>query len=175
MMKKEHLQTAAILVCIVILFLLFIWYGSLNPDPTEGRYPGNEELIKDYEKNEGELVEVSGKVIETDPLTIEVKHGEKTKELMVNRVKKDTDRGDRIAVFGELEENNTIKSKKVVIYPFWNYIYMYVISLLGASWLGLRIISHWSFNREDFRFETREEPLSIKDILSWMMGSDENG
>ncbi len=174
-MRKEYIRVMAVLMVILVLFTFFIWYGSMSPAPTEGRYPGGEELIGNYEVQLGKKVEVSEKVVETEPLVIEVKHGEKNKEIQITGVKKDIELKDRISVFGEVKEDNTIDAEKVVVYPYWNYIYMYLISIVGVSWLGIRFFSQWTFDRDNYRFKAREEPLSIKQVLSQSLGGGDDG
>lgn len=165
MFDKTKYRGLTIIVLVLILFTLFVWYGNLKSDPEQGNYPGAEELIDDYDKYLGEKVEVTGKVVDEDPIRIEIEHGKQKKELTIIGTDKLVDNGDRLSVYGTVKKDDTIDAENTVVFPFLNYIYMYVISLVGAAWILIRIIKQWKWNSEELRFERRDEPLPLKQIL----------
>jgi len=175
MLGDNRLRAVTIIVLLIILLFLFIWYGSLSPAPEKGRFPGADELVEDYESYIGEEVEVSGKVIETDPVIMIVERGDRTIQLEIADLQQEPEQGDRLSVFGTAGENNTIYVQNAIIRPFWRYGYMYGISLVGAIWIGLRVIGQWRFDKKDIVFKVRKEPMSIKDMLSLLKRGDGSG
>jgi len=175
-MLGSHRSRAIVLIILLILLLsLFIWYGSLSPDPDKGRFAGNDELVEDYERYLDEKVEVSGEVIETDPVTIEIESGDRTIELKIVDLQEEPDQGDRLSVFGTAGENKTIHVQNAMIRPFWRYGYMYGISLVGAAWVGLRLIGGWRFDKEKIAFEPRNDPMGVKETISFLIRGDHSG
>lgn len=152
-------RKSAVVVLLIILMILFVWYGSLNPEPEKGHYPGSEHVVQDHETYAGEKVDVGGRVVETDPLTIEVEYGDDSILLDISNTTKDADEGDRISVFGTLNEDYTITAENVIVRPLINWYYMYGISGAAAIWLLIRLISHWKYTPTGFK--PREEPLKI--------------
>ncbi len=165
----------AIILFLCILVGMFIWYGSLSPNPNLNHYPGDKEIINDYDSHIGEIVEVGGKVISTSPLTIEVKYGTETMDLFVSGVEEETLEGDRLTVFGTLQEDHTVTATRIVIRPRINYLYMYVVSFIAAFWVLYRIVSQWRWNRTKKALEIRERPLKFKEVLSIFKGGFSNG
>ena len=172
MFNKKKYRVLTIIVLVLILFTLFVWYGNLESDPEQGNYPGAEELVKDYDKYVGEKVEVTGKVVDEDPIRIEIEYGEQKKGLTIIGTDKQVDKGDRFSVYGTVKENGTIDAENTVVFPFLNYIYMYLISIVGATWILIRIIKQWRWNSKELQFERRDEPLPLKQILT---GGDSDG
>ncbi len=151
-------------VMIVILLLtslciLFIYHGSLDPAPEMGAYPNEEDLIDDYERYIGEEAEVGGKVISTDPIIIELEHGDRTIDLELTGFDDDVEEGDHLSVYGIVRQDLTFEVKNGVVRPFFNIVYMYVISFAAAMWLAFRILSQWRWNGD--HLEPREKPMSI--------------
>ncbi|MBS3782589.1 MAG: hypothetical protein KGY68_08315 [Candidatus Thermoplasmatota archaeon] len=175
MLESVKSRTAIVVILLLLLLSLFIWYGSLSPAPDKGRFPGNDELVEDYERYKGKKVEVGGEVIETDPVMIEVESGDMTIELKIADLQERPEKGDRLTVFGTAGGNNTIHSKNALIRSSWRYAYMYGISIVGAVWIGLRLIGQWRFDKENLAFEAREEPLTVLETLSHLKGSDSDG
>ncbi len=166
MFHDVRTRMIAIIIFLCILVGMFIWYGSLSPEPNFNHYPGDKEIINDYDSYTGEMVEVGGKVTSVSPLTIEVKYGTETMELVVTGVEEETSKGDRMTVFGTLQEDDTVIASRVVIRPYINFVYMYVVSFIAAFWLLYRIVSQWRWNRTKKAFEPRERPLKIKEVMS---------
>jgi len=175
MLESDRIRALAVITLLLILLLLFIWYGSISPVPEKGRFAGNDELVEDYEKYVYQEVEIGGEVIETDPVTIEIESGDRTLRLKLLDLQEEPDKGDRLTVFGTAEENKTIHVQNALIRPSWRYWYMYGISFVGAGWIGLRLIGGWSFDKEKFAFEPRSDPLTVKETLSLLIRGDDSG
>ena len=154
-----------IVILLLLIFTLFIFYGGFEPDPKQGNYPGTEELIEDYDQYIGEKTDVTGRIVNTGPIRIEIEHGEKEKTLTITDIKEEVEKGDRLSVFGTVRQDNTIEAQNSFSVPFINYAYMYGISLVGATWIFVRIVKQWRWNGEEWWFERRDETLSLKQIL----------
>lgn len=152
-------RKSAVVVLLIILVILFVWYGSLNPEPEKGHYPSSEHVVQDHEAYIGEKVDVGGRVVKTDPLTIEVQYGDDSVLLEIANATKDADIGDRVSVFGTLNEDDTITAQTVIVRPITNWYYMYGVSGVAALWLSIRIISHWKYTPTGFK--PREKPLKF--------------
>ncbi len=175
MLEYDRLKAIALITLLIILLFLFIWYGSLTPAPEKGRFPGNDELVENYERYEEEKIEIDGEVIKTDPVTIEIESGERTSRLKLTGLQEEIDESDRISVFGTAEENETVHVRNAIIRPSWRYGYMYGISLLGAGWVGLRLIGGWRFDKENFAFEPRNDSLTVRETILFLIRGDGSG
>ncbi|MFO7791474.1 MAG: hypothetical protein R6W73_00645 [Candidatus Saliniplasma sp.] len=152
-------RKSAIVVLLVVLVILFVWSGSAGPEPEKGHYPSSKDVVMDYEDHVGEEVEIGGKVLDADPLTIEVEYGDESVLLEVINVDEDVEEGDRVSVFGTLRDDNTITAENVIVRPLINWYYMYGVSAVAAIWLLFRLITQWEYTSKGFR--PREEPLDI--------------
>ncbi|MBS3817568.1 MAG: hypothetical protein KGY76_08415 [Candidatus Thermoplasmatota archaeon] len=164
MLKSGRARLCVIAFLLIILTGLFIWYGSLSPDPDNGNYPHQEHLIEDYDGYVGEEVELTGDVIETGPVKIEAEHGDETIVLTITDVEKDVEKGDRLSVYGVVKEDKTIKADNTVVHPPINYAYMYLISSVAAVWVFTRIVRQWRWDSQKAALKVREEPLEFKDL-----------
>ncbi len=142
-----------ILVSILVLLSLFVWYGSLGPDPDVNRYPGDEELVHDPGRYVGHEVAVGGKVVSVSPLVMEVEYGGDTREIQVTGVDDEPKVGDRLTVFGILVDEHTIDSSKHVVQPLANIVYMYAVSFAAVGWVVYRIYKEFSWDRKNKIFE----------------------
>lgn len=175
MFRSAASRKVLIVILLIVLTVFFVWYGSMEPDPEKGDYPHQKHLIEDYEKYRDEKVEVGGKVIETNPLIIEVEHRDKTMNLTIVGAEESPSKDDKVSVYGTVRENHTIESENMVVQPLWRWIYMYGISSIAAVWIGLRLIKQWRWNGKKFAFEVREEPLELKDLKRKISGGDSHG
>ncbi len=174
MLESRKSRTVMITIMIIALLFLFVWHGSLSPAPERGRYPGADELVDDYEDHIGEKVEVGGEVLEIDPVRIEVESAGDTMILEIVDLKEQPGIGDRLTVFGTAGENKTIYAQNAMTRPLWRYVYMYGISVVGATWVGFRVLGQWRFDREKFALEPRDKPLTIREIIYRSKGGDED-
>ncbi len=150
-------RLAVVIILTAILISLFVWYGSLEPDPDVHRYPRAEDLIKDEEKYVGQEVEVGGRVVSTTPLTIEIEHGGDTRELYITGADEEPNKNDRVTVFGTLEDENTIAASEIISRPYINYLYMYAVSVAAALWILFRISRQFRWDMERSLFIKRED------------------
>lgn len=135
---------------VILLFTLFVRYGGSKLDPKQGNYPGTEELIEDYDQYIGEKADVTRGIVNTDPIKIEIEYRDEKETLTVTEIDKQVNKGDRLSVFGTVKEDNTIYAQDSFSVPFINYAYMYGISLVGATWILIRIVEQWRWNSEEW-------------------------
>lgn len=172
MFRSGRSRLLVVILTLLILTFFFTWYGSLEPDPEKSSYPSQEHLIEDYDAYIGEEVKVGGKVIDTDPVKIEAEHGDESIELNITGVEESVEKGDRLTVYGVLKEDKTIAAENAVRHPFLNWNYMYIVSGAAAVWVLIRIVKQWRWDPETASLKVREEPLSLKDMIS---GKNEQG
>ncbi len=145
MFESKKARFTAILILLILLFTSFVYYGSQSPRPEYGNYPGEEHLIKDYQSYINEKVNVGGRVVETEPLTIEVKYGRDTMELTILNATVSPEEGDRLSVYGVMKEGGSLEAINSVNRPKLNFYYMYVVSVLAAIWVAYRIFDQFKW------------------------------
>ena len=64
-----------ILALLLLLTTLTAWFGSINPNPQEYRYPDEDDLAANYDAHVGGRAQVSGTVVATDPVQIRISNG----------------------------------------------------------------------------------------------------
>ena len=170
MFKSFKSRIFIILILALILFSLFVWYGAIQPDPEQGSFPNEKQLVQNYDDHINKKAEISGKVVDTDPLTIET--SDYDLQLVIRGTNEIVNKGDRLSVFGTVEEGRTIRAENVVVHPYLNYIYLYLISVVSAAWIFIRIVKQWRWNSKESKLEQREEPLRLKQFFK---GSDNSG
>lgn len=151
-------------VGVVVVFLgilggLFVLAGTVEPDPANNSYPGTSEIRESPDQYVGDRVTVGGKVIETEPLTIE--KGTTSAEsltFVVENSETTVAVGDKIAVYGTLTETDRITAINTVRHERSNRIYMYLVSFLAGLWVLGRICNHWTLDTTEWALVSRSEP-----------------
>ncbi len=146
MLESKRTRFTGISILLILLFTSFIYYGSQPPRPDAGSYPSEEHIIEDYQRYIDERVNVGGRVIETEPLTIEAKYGKETVELTIKNATVDPNIGDRLSVYGVLKEDHSVEAINSINRPKLNYHYMYAISMVAAVWLAYRIYKQFEWD-----------------------------
>ena len=171
MMTRPSLARRGILVIILVglLFGLCVWYGTLNPNPQVGSYPGNSDVGQSPSKYVGNLVAVDGTVVDTNPTVIMMSYGSaSTRLLTVVSISKSVREGQNIRVFGRLTDTETIRAHHTVMAVSTGYLYMYVVSLLAGLWVLARIVLQWRFDPE-LGFVRRHASLTpIRRLQRWL-------
>lgn len=166
MSRDSKYRFITIIIFILLLFPLFVYHGSLEPNPEKRIYSGEEELIENYQRYVGRNTKVTGEVVNTTPVKIEIEYGDKTKVLKVKKIDHEVSEGDRISVYGIVRKERTISAINTIVVPPIFYTYMYAVSLIGVSWIVIRIASQWRWNGTESYFEQREESLSLKQLFT---------
>lgn len=138
---------------------LGVWFGSLEPDPSVGAYPGAEELGTDYDRHVGERATVSGRIVSTEPVVIVDEYGLR-EELQLRVVGLDEEvmvrEGDHLQVFGVVEADRTVRALNAVYVPNSGRLYMFSVSFLAGIWVLGRLVRHWRLDRGAWALRPRE-------------------
>ncbi|ELZ97036.1 hypothetical protein C440_04643 [Haloferax mucosum ATCC BAA-1512] len=155
------------LVCLVVLLgcLVFLmgWFGSLAPAPEMGAYPDEAALGSNYGAWVGEKTSLTGEVVETDPLTVATGDGSGGHlRLRVTETDRRPSPGDRLAVFGVVESDRTIRAETAYVVPSSRYGYMYGVSFVAGLWVLGRLVRTWRFDRGMWSLKPRSESFAAR-------------
>ncbi len=154
------IRLAAMTLLLVVLAGLLVWAGTLSPADDPRDVPGNDEVGQDQDAYVGERVSLSGTVVETDPVVIDVEYGTgETFTATVAGVDESVSEGDQMTAFGTLESSSTLAAERVIVREPWELWYMYGVSFLGGLWVLLRTVRRWRFDTDRLAFVPRERPL----------------
>ena len=140
------MPTRALTVALLLagLLVLGVWFGTLQPAPALGDYPDADDLAADYDAYLGEPVAVGGRVVATDPVTIDA-FGDDT--YVVTDLAIQPDRDDNLYVFAVVRPDATLEATTAYTVPPWGRTYTYVVSALAGLWVLARIVRHWQLER----------------------------
>ena len=152
-MKRRVL---AIFVLCALLVGLFVWHGTLEPEPAENRFPENGALVAG-ELDEGDQVVISGRIdaVESDTMDLTLHGVDGT--ATVENVDETGEPGENIWLYGTVRPEETVDTERAVVRAPWEAVYMYAISVLAAVWVLVRFLREWRFDREEWGFLPREE------------------
>lgn len=159
-MTRTRTRIVAICTLLAVLAGLFVWAGTVQPDPANNDFPDGEDLLDDPDQYVGDRISVSGTVVATDPLTIEA---EPAPGRTITFVIEDVDRGpavgDDLRVFGVLHENDRVEAIETVHREPWERHYMYVVSFLGGLVVLARLLNRWTLDADEWAVVPRETPV----------------
>ncbi|WP_396611629.1 hypothetical protein ACH9L7_15745 [Haloferax sp. S1W] len=169
-------RLAGILLLMGFLVALMVAFGALSPNPAVGAYPEGEHLDANYNAWVGEKAALWGTVVETDPLVIEDEYGAgKSVHVELTDTSIDVPLGDRIAVYGVVEPDHTIRVLNAYPIPATNYLYMYAVSFLAGLWVLTRLVRTWRLDTQTWALEPRPNPRSwtqhLRESLTESQGS----
>jgi len=160
MLSSPRARFLTIAILLALLAVLFVWAGTIDPDPADNNYPDTEDIHETSDRYVGEPVSVGGTVVDTDPLTIEndpIK-GEPIR-FVIENADPDVTVGDTLSVFGTLQPNNHVDATTTVSRKPWEAQYMYVVSFLGGLWVLARLCNHWTVDTTTWSIVPRTNPL----------------
>lgn len=156
--QAGRLLAAAFLVA--ALAALFVWSGTLSPDPAVNRYPEERDVMPNPGSHAGERASIGGYVVGTDPVVIETGYsgpsrftleGAATAEGNVERLED----GDRVTAFGTITDESTIETERLVTQTAGEQGYMLVVSAVGGLWVAGRFLWGWRFDLATLSFVPR--------------------
>jgi len=139
----------AIVALLIVLVGLLSWTGTATVDPLETTYPDEADVTSDRESYIGERVVLDGSVVETDPLVIATQsngNGRFTIVRTADTLERSTgplETGDRVTVFGTLEDAATLDADRTISTALWESLYMVGISFVAGCWVLARLVRGW--------------------------------
>jgi hypothetical protein len=139
-----------------VLLAMFLWAGTLSPDPAMNSYPDEDQIAQNPDAYVGQSVSVAGTVVDTDPLVIETvpDTGEPFRVTLQN-LNRPAAVGDEISAFGTLEDETTLTVKRATVRSPWEFTYMYIISFLGGLLVLGRLTIQLRFDSDSLAFRPR--------------------
>ncbi|MCU4975367.1 hypothetical protein OB955_21940 [Halobacteria archaeon AArc-m2/3/4] len=128
----------------------------LESDPSVHAYPDDVALGTDDRGQIGERVELNGIVTDVDPMTIVAGGSEITVRYEFQNAPP-VEPGQRISIFATVESDQTLTVHDAVVRDPWEYVYLYVISILGALLVAVRVARHWRIDRRELAFVPRSD------------------
>lgn len=154
--RRRRLVALGVLVC--ALGGLAVFAGTMEPDPSDNHYPDGIELAADFVAYHGESVEVSGTVVGTDPVVIEVETGiDRPLALTVLNVEEAVAVGQELRVFGTARPDETLVAHETVVVSPWETYYAWAVSLVAGLWVLGRFLRGWRFERSTLSFAPPED------------------
>ena len=171
-LSTHRLRLLTIILLIIAIFGLMVWYGTLTPNPAMNHYPENDDVGPDPDQFVDQHVAISGTVVTTDPVTIELEYYpdgtttitiENANAALLNR-DGPIETGHRLSAFGQLTDPATLDAERTIVRAPWQGWYMYAVSFLGGLWVVGRFFQGWRFDRERLAFVARDSPVSLREL-----------
>lgn len=175
MFRSARSRVGLLILLLTALFGLLVWYGTLGPNPAVGAYPGAADLGRNYGDYLGNRVVVVGRVIGTDPIVIATPYGsEQTLQLTITDTALETDRGNKLRVFGTIQEQHTIRVINAFTIPATGLWYTWSVSFLAGVWVFARLIRNWQVACDTWELMPRQRPLLEETQLQGIAEGDDN-
>lgn len=158
MRSSAQSRLLAIGILLVILAGLFVWAGTIEPDPADNNYPGVSDIHETPDEYVGDRISVDGTVVDMDPLTIETTVAGDRITFVIENADPDVAAGDHLVVFGTLQPNNHVTAIDTVHREPWEAYYMYVVSFLAGLWVLARLVDGWTLDTDDWTIVPRTDP-----------------
>lgn len=153
-------RSAMILVLVGSLVGLFVLYGAGVGHPDPPPY-GEDELLASGGDLAGDPVELSGTVVNVDPVVIEIVDDDGHVHEVELENAPDAEIGEELLVVGTVQPDGTVVVERdpAVVREPWERQYMYAISVVGALLVAGRIVNEWRFVPPRLVFEPRDRTL----------------
>ncbi|SDD78802.1 hypothetical protein [Natrinema hispanicum] len=157
-------QSGRLLASVALLLALvglLSWTGTAAVEPLESTYPDEADVTPDRESYIGDRVVLDGAVVETDPLVIATQSNGNGRFTVVRtadtleRSAGPLETGDRITVFGTLEDVSTLDAERTISTALWESLYMVVVSFVGGCWVLARLIRGWRIDWDRYALVPR--------------------
>lgn len=169
MFESRQGRFSVLVVLLALLLGLMVGFGTITPDPMLGSYPDHNQLATKYDSYLGDPVQVTGTVVQTDPVIIQNDYSvwngghyqTGTVELTITDLSRSVTTGQTLQVYGTARPDQTIRAVNSVVVPATNYLYMYGVSALAGLWVLARLIRGWTIDPTTFAVRRRTAPLSV--------------
>lgn len=177
MLVTVRSRALAVLGLLGLLIGLVVWYGTLGPAPALGAYPHQADLARDYDRYLGDRASVSGRVVDTTPVTIaaEYRTGEALR-LTVTGLDRTLSEGEQLNAHGIVRPDRTIRATRAFTVPSSGLWYAYGVSLLAGLWVLSRLVRYWRVDPADWTLTPRETPLPpplVDRVRTALRGTDD--
>ena len=153
----QRVRLLAIVALLGSLAVMFVWAGTLSPDPAMNNYPGNSDVGPQPEAYVGQEVSIGGTVVTTDPAVVAVEHPDGTHEVTLEGLDESVAEGQQVSAFGTLTDASNLAVENTIVRSPWETLYMYAVSFLGGLWVLGRLLAHWRPDRDRLGFVPRGE------------------
>ena len=172
MIDARGSRIAALALVLATLAIALVAFGTMAPNPAEGRYPNTNHLVGHETQYLGEHVIVDGTVVETDPLVLTadydfVRDGvyqSGTILVTVTDSQIQTSLGERAQVYGILTADRTVRATTTRI-SSGDRLYMYLASFLAGLWVLLRLARQWRLDPTRLAITPRDAPRTVRSLL----------
>ncbi|MCL7418616.1 MAG: hypothetical protein M8354_12370, partial [Halalkalicoccus sp.] len=158
MIERPRQGFLALGVLLCVLAGLLVFAGTVGPAPSNNHYPDGTEVATEFAAYHGESVEVSGTVVGTDPVAIEVgTDTDRPLVLTVLDVEGSVAVGQELRVFGTAQPDHVVVAHETVVVSPWETYYAWAVSFVAGVWVLARFVGGWRFERPRLRFAPRED------------------
>ncbi|KYH25075.1 hypothetical protein HAPAU_28960 [Halalkalicoccus paucihalophilus] len=158
MIESSRHRVLALCVLLCALAGLLVFAGTMGPAPSNNHYPDGAEVAAEFAAYHGESVEVSGTVVGTDPVAIEVETDtDRPLVLTVLDIEGSVAVGQELRVFGTVQPGRTVVAHETVVVSSWETYYAWAVSFVAGVWVLVRFLRGWRFDRPRLRFTPRED------------------
>lgn len=143
--------SAKILAPLILLALISLCAYSYFEVDKHAPYPGTGEIRSNYQSYVGKYVSIFGDVtsVDQDEVTISSDGLDFKVQPLQAAI------GDKVEVFGVLEENYHIAAVNSLAYDKPSYYAIFMRSLIGAALLTFFFLKNWKFDPRKFIFKER--------------------
>lgn len=169
MLESRRGRLGGVILLLAVLAGLCLGFAAQTTVQTQAPLPDADHLGYDAGRYVGEPVEVSGVVINTDPVVIGSEYnyyadGERHGgffTLTVRNLGRPVAEGELIQVYGVLESESAMTAENVVVVPARNFLYMYLVSFVAGLWVLGRLLAHWRLDLASFAITKRATPVRL--------------
>lgn len=181
MIYSRGSRLVALALVLATLALALVAFGTLAPNPAEGRYPDTTDLVGHEAQYVGEHVIVAGPVVETEPLVVAadyriVRDGafqSGTIRVTVTDTLTRAKLGERAQVYGVLTDDRTVRATNTRM-STGDRRYMYLASFPAGLWVSTRLGRWWRLDPTRLAVVPREDPLPVRSLLTaWLTSPKE--
>lgn len=182
MLDSRQGRVGIVVVLLALLVGLMIGFGAVSPNPTLGNYPAEGNLAVEYDSYLGDPVQVTGTVVQIDPVIIQDDYSvwtgshyqTGTVQLTITDLSYSVTTGQTLQVYGTARPDQTIRAANSVVVPATNYLYMYGVSALAGLWVLIRLIRGWTIDPTTLSLRRRTAPLSVVTSIKARLAMEES-
>lgn len=173
MLESRVGRLVGVAFLLIVLVGVCVGFGIQTAVTAGGPLPGQDQLAYDYDAYVGDEAEVSGIVINTEPVVLAAEYqyfaeGQRYRGVLtitIRGVSEPVAEGDIMQVAGTVEEGQALTARNAVAVPNRNVWYMYTVSALAGFWVLGRLLAGWRFDPRQSAVVRRENAISFEEWL----------